>query len=146
MSDKNTNLLRRWFEEVWNQGREEAIDEMAAVDIVSHGLFDAQGQHVSGREMFHVFWRQFRTTFPDARVDVDDALAEGDKVMVRCTVHATHSGEGMGSPTGKPISFTGMVVGRIENGLLKEVWDSWNFLSLYQQIGALPASFAQSKL
>jgi len=143
MSDQKTNVLRRWFEEVWNEGREGAIDELAAPDMVAHGLFDAQGKEISGREKFKAFWRQFRTTFPDVRVDVNEALADGDKVIVRCTVYATHSGEGMGSPTRKPISFTGMVIGRIENGQLKEAWDSWDFLSLYQQIGALPALFAQ---
>ena len=142
MPDPNTNLLWRWFEEVWNQGREDAIDELAAADMVAHGLYDARGKEVSGRAKFKEFRRQFRTTFPDVRVEVNDALADGDKVVVRCTVQATHSGEGMGAPTSKPVSFTGVVIARIENGQLKESWDSWNFLSLYQQIGALPASFA----
>jgi steroid delta-isomerase-like uncharacterized protein len=142
MSDPKTNVLQRWFEEVWNQGREEAIDELAAADVVSHGLIDSHGNEVSGREHFKAFRRQFRTTFPDVRVDVNDALADGDKAIVRCTVYATHSGAGMGAPTYKPISFTGILIARIENGQLKEVWDSWDFLSLYQQIGALPALFA----
>jgi steroid delta-isomerase-like uncharacterized protein len=143
MSDQSTNVLGRWFEEVWNKGREEAIDELAAADVVSHGLFDSQGAHVSGREMFKAFWRQFRTAFPDVRVDVNDELTDGAKNMVRCTVRATHSGEGMGPPSHKPVSFTGMVVARIENGQLKEVWDSWDFMGLYQQIGALPALVVQ---
>ena len=142
MFDEKTNVLRRWFEEVWNQGHEEAINELAAADVVAHGLVDPQGAEVSGREKFRAFWRQFRTAFPDVRVDVHDELTDGDKRMVRCTVMATHSGQGMGAATDKPISFSGMVIARVENGQLKEVWDSWDFLSLYQQLGALPALVA----
>jgi steroid delta-isomerase-like uncharacterized protein len=142
MSDPKVNLLERWFEEVWNQGREAAIDEMAAADVVAHGLVDAGGQEISGREKFHQFWRGFRQTFPDIHIEVHDALADGDKVMVRCTVRATHLGEGLAlPPTQKPVSFTGMVVARVQNGQLAEVWDNWDFLGLYQQLGAIPHSF-----
>jgi predicted ester cyclase len=144
MPDERINLLERWFEEVWNKGRESAIDEMASEDIVSHGLTDAQGQTVSSRAKFHEFWRQFRSAFPDIRVEVHDAMVEGDKVMVRCTAYGTHRGEGISSmmPTHKDVRFSGMVVARVSNNQLVEVWDNWDFLSLYTQLGAAKLSFA----
>jgi steroid delta-isomerase-like uncharacterized protein len=138
MPDTKMNLLERWFEEVWNKGREEAIDEMAAVDVVSHGLADPQGKEISGREAFHAFWRQFRSAFPDMRFVIEFALTDGDKVMVRCTAQATHQSDAIGlATTRKPVKFTGMVVARVRDGQLAEVWDNWDFLSLYQQLGAV---------
>jgi len=38
MSDEMKSVLHRWFEEVWNKGREEAIDELFAEDGIAHGL------------------------------------------------------------------------------------------------------------
>ncbi|MDR3404280.1 MAG: ester cyclase [Chthoniobacter sp.] len=141
MPDQNTHLLKSWFEEVWNKGREEAIDELAAPNMIAHGLLDAQGQEISSVGKFKVFWRQFRSAFPDIRIAIEDALADGDKVMVRCTVWATHQGDGLGlAATKKPVKFTGMVIARIRNGQLVEAWDNWDFLSLYQQLGAVPSS------
>jgi len=141
MTDQKTHVLKRWFEEVWNHGRAEAIDELAAPDIIAHGLVDSRGRHVAGREMFHTFWREFRSTFPDIRIEIEDALSDGDKELVRCTVYATHRGDGIGvAATQKPVKFSGMVLARIRDGQLAEVWDSWDFLSLYQQLGAVPPS------
>jgi len=141
------NLLHRWFEEVWNKGRIEAIDEMAAPNVIAHGLVDAQGKELVGREAFKTFWRQFRGAFPDIRVDVEDALVEGDKVMVRCAVRGTHRGEGIGiAPTGKPVTFTGMCVARITGGQMAEAWNNFDFLSLYQQLGIVPKGSRNSPL
>jgi steroid delta-isomerase-like uncharacterized protein len=142
MKKEYGNILDRWFEEVWNDGRAEAIDELAAPDIVSHGLVDARGNDIAGREAFKAFWRQFRGAFPDVHVDVEDAINEGDKVMVRCTVRGTHTGEGMGPATGKKITFTGMCLARVKVGQFVEVWNSFDFLALYQQLDLVPATFA----
>jgi len=138
MPDPRINLLERWFEEVWNQGRESAIDEMAAPDVVAHGLIDAQGQTVSNRDKFRAFWHQFRTAFPDLRVDVHDAIVEGDKVVVRCVARGTHQGEGINlAPTQKNVRFDGIVIARVRNNQLVEVWNTWDFLTFYQQLGVV---------
>jgi steroid delta-isomerase-like uncharacterized protein len=136
MPQDNNNLLHRWFEEVWNQGREEAIDELAAPDVIAHGLVDHQGKEVAGVEAFKEFWKQFREVFPDMHIDVADALMDGDKAMVRCTIKATHAGDGLGvAATQKPVMFTGMCAVRCKDGKIAEAWNNFDFLSLYQQIG-----------
>ena len=133
------NVLHRWFEEVWNKGREAAIDELAAPDVIAHGLVDSQGNELAGREGFKAFWRQFRNAFPDVHVDVHDGIVDGEKVAVRCTVRGTHMGDGIGiAPTSKPVMFTGICIARVENGQVAEAWNNFDFLTLYQQIGALP--------
>ena len=143
MSDPKKNLLHQWFEEVWNKARIEAIDEMAAPDVIAHGLVDAHGNEITGREAFKGFWHQFRSVFPDVHIDVEDGLADGDKVMVRCTVRGTHSGLGIGlAPTGKKVAFSGVCIARVKDNQIVEAWNNFDFLSMYQQVGAVPASFA----
>ena len=133
------NVLYRWFEEVWNKGRETAIDELATPDVIAHGIVDSQGNELVGRDAFKAFWRQFRSAFPDIRVEVHDGLVESNKAMVRCTVRGTHLGDGLGiPPTSKPVVFTGMCIARMKNGQMAEAWNNFDFLTLYQQIGVLP--------
>ena len=47
MSDANKALVRRWFDEVWNQGREDTIDELLAATAIAHGLGEGD-QPVTG--------------------------------------------------------------------------------------------------
>jgi len=129
-------LLHRWFEEVWNQGRESAIDELVADDFVTEGLSDAAGNPVRGPASFKPFYRQFRTAFPDMHFTIEDSLVEGDKILVRCRVRATHTGPGFTpSPTNKTVDFTGMCLVRVQDGKLAQGWNSFDFLTLYQQLG-----------
>ena len=62
MAQENSALIHRWFEEVWNKGRMEAIDEMASPDAVGHG----QAQHDTdiGLKEFRTFAVGLRTAFP----------------------------------------------------------------------------------
>lgn len=86
MSEENKALVRRWFEEVWNKGRADAIDEMFAADGIAHGLADDSGSPLRGTDGFRVFHQKFRSAFPDLVVTVEDAIAEGDTVVARCRV------------------------------------------------------------
>jgi predicted ester cyclase len=129
-------VLHRWFEEVWNQRRESAIDEMMAENYIGHGLPGPDGKEVQGRTAFKPFFRHFCQAFPDLRITVEDALVDGDKVVVRCSVTGTHTGPGVvASPTNKAASFTGICIARIENGKIAEGWNNFDFLSMYQQLG-----------
>ncbi len=96
-------VLERWFEEVWNRGREAAIDEMCDLNVVGHGLTDADGNEVHNVTAFKVFYRQFRSAFPDIHIKVEDTVSEGDKTVARCLVTGTHDGHGLGmAPTTNP--------------------------------------------
>lgn len=104
MSDANKALIRRWFEEVWNQGKEATIDELFVPDGVAHGLSKESGRQFQGPADFKPFWRAFRSAFPDIRVTVDDVVAEGEKVVARCTVRGAHTGHGWASRPHTPQS------------------------------------------
>lgn len=81
----------------------------------------------------------FRAAFPDVRYTMEDLIAEGDRVMDRWTVHATHLGDFLGiPPTGKAITFWGIDILRIVNGRIKEIWHLEDQVSVLQQLGVLP--------
>ena len=72
-------------------------------------------------------------------IRVGDVLVDGNKVSVRCSVTATHTGDGLDcQPTNKPAHFTGMCMVRIKDGKIVEDWNNFDFLSMYQQLGITP--------
>jgi len=138
MSANNKALVHRWFEEVWNQGREATIDELFAPDGVTRGLGESDAE-VRGPEQFKIFFFNLRNSFPDMHITIEDAIAEGDKVVVRTTIAGTHLGDGIGVPvTGRRIRIAGIFIIRVANGKLIEAWNSWDQLGMLRQIGAVP--------
>jgi steroid delta-isomerase-like uncharacterized protein len=134
-AEENRALIHRWFEEVWNQGRAEAIDELFAEEGVANGLADETGAPLRGPTGFKPFFAKFRDAFPDIEVLVEDTVAEGDKVAARCRVRATHGGEGLGfAATNRPVEFTGISIVRIRDGKIVEAWNNFDFMSMFQQI------------
>jgi steroid delta-isomerase-like uncharacterized protein len=138
MSDPNQTLVHRWFEEVWNKGRAEAIDEMFACEGIAHGLADQSGNEMCGPEGFRPFFESFRNAFPDLEVTVEDTVVEGDKIAARCTVRGTHTGQGLGvDATNRPVTFTGMTIIRVKDGKIVEAWNNFDFMAMFQQMGVV---------
>ncbi len=138
MSEQNKNLVRRWFEEVWNKGRAEAIDEMFDVNGIAHGLADDPSQPIKGPSNFRPFHTMFREAFPNMTIVIEDMVAEGDKVAARCSVRGKHEGELMGrAATQSPVDFTGITIVRIDNGKIVEAWNNFDFMTMYKQCGHL---------
>jgi steroid delta-isomerase-like uncharacterized protein len=139
MAQENGALIRRWFEEVWNRGRMEAIDEMASPDVIGHG----QAQHATniGLEEFRIFAKDMRSAFPDMKVTIDYIIEQGDMVVARWTATMTHKGEFLGfAPTGKKATITGTSIQRMSGGKIVEGWDNWDQLGLLVQIDVVPAA------
>jgi steroid delta-isomerase-like uncharacterized protein len=134
MSAENKTLVRRWFEEVWNKGRAAAIDELLAPNGVVHGL----GEDMQGPAAFKPFHAAYRDAFPDVRIELEDLLAEGDKVAFRWSATATHRGNGLNfAATNRPVRFSGMGIIRVENGKLVEGWNIFDQLGMMQQLGVV---------
>ena len=135
--EKNKALMRRWFEEVWNKGRAEAINEMMAEDCVNHGLSE-DGEPLRGASGFLPFHTQFRESFPDIAVVVEDTIAEGDKVVARCSVRGKHVGDSLGfKATQKTAEFDGIAIARLKDGKFVESWNNFDFMKMYKQLGAI---------
>ena len=129
------SLQRRWYEEVWNQGRESAINQLAVPDVIAHGLTDADGQEIVGTEAFKVMFRAFRAASPDLHVEIEALIQHGDLSAARCIVSATHTGEGLGIVAkGNRVNFTGMSMIRERDGKLVEAWNNFDVATLFQQL------------
>lgn len=126
----------RWFDEVWNEGNTDTIDEMLHPEMVAHGLSDTRGQEIPGVDAFKVFHQNLRSAVPDLNVTVEQTVAEGEFMVARCRVRGTHTGEGLGFPaSGRPVDFSGMTMMRIVDNRVVENWDCYDFLTLMQQVG-----------
>lgn len=141
MSVANKVLVYRWYEEVWNKKREEAIDEMLSPDVISYGLTDNPTEAVKGTAAFKKYWRSLIETFPDIHVAVESTIAEDDKVVARCSVRGTHLGKGLGiPPTGKKIHVTGVRIAVFQDGKVIEAWNNFDYLAVFKQLGLVPQS------
>lgn len=130
-------FLHRWFEEVWNQKSEAAIEEMFAADGVANGLTDADGNPLRGPESFKTLHRAFLSAYPDLKITIEDYLVAGDKITARCRVQGTHAGDGLGvAPTNQPVEFTGVSIVKVEDGKITEAWNEFDFMKMYSQVGA----------
>jgi len=132
---ENIALMRRWFQEVWNEGKIQTVHELCHAEGLATGHFGAQSQ-ICGPKEFIPFVERIRRAFPDIKTTIEDAFGARDKVVVRWSASMTHTGEGFGPPTGKPVQLTGMTIVRIVKGQLVQGWDNWDQLGMLQQIGA----------
>jgi steroid delta-isomerase-like uncharacterized protein len=133
-------VARAWFKEVWSEGREDVIDRLMAADAVIHDLPTPDGRPMNGRDAFKPFYRRFRTAFPDMDITVLRTITDGEFVAVHCRVKARHGGDSLGIlATGRPVDFSGMAIARVRDGQIVEGWNCFDFLTLYQQVGMLPA-------
>lgn len=125
-----------WFEKVWNERDESAIDRMLNAKTQIDGIGVKDATSLSGPEEFKVFHRAFLSGLPDLKVTITKTVEEGDWVCVRFVCDATHTGPGLGMPpTGRKVSFSSIAMGRVENGQWVEGWNLVDFISLNQQIG-----------
>jgi len=135
-TEANKAIVRRNFEEVWNQHNPAAIDALFAPDYRWHvpGISVAPG--VAGVKQLA---EQLFAACPDIRFTIEDQLADGDKVITRFTNAGTHRGEFMGiAATGKRLTNRGIIIDRIVDGKIAESWEEWDALGFLQQTGAVP--------
>jgi steroid delta-isomerase-like uncharacterized protein len=134
----NISVANRWFQEVWNEGKNETIYELLASDAVLKG---ADRADIHGPEEFEKFAEGIRAAFPDIKIFVEDAFAHDDKVAIRWYATMTHKGGIAGIPaTDNTVRITGLSIGQIKNGKFVASWDNWDRLAMLEQIGALQAS------
>lgn len=130
-------LMRRWFQEVWNEGKESTIDEMFPQDSVMWGV---SRPNVSSRgpEEFRTFYHATRSVFTDMHIELEDVTQQGDIAFARFTVTAKHSGDGLGiEATGKELKLVGMCAIRAANGVIVEGWNIWDQVGLARELGVL---------
>jgi steroid delta-isomerase-like uncharacterized protein len=132
---ENKALVRRFYEEAWDQGKLDVIDDVFANDYVRHDLRPTQA--LSGPEGQKRITAEFRAAFPDLRFEVEILIAEDEFVAARWTATGTHSGRwGAVEPTGRRATLSGVNVFRFEQGKVSELWNHRDDLGLMEQLGA----------
>jgi steroid delta-isomerase-like uncharacterized protein len=133
--EENFELMRRWFQQVWNEGRVQTVYDLLAADGVARGQRGADTE-IHGPEQFAQFVSEIRGAFPDIKLQIEDILGAEDKVVVRWSATMTHSGDALGIPaTGKTVRSRGISIARIERGKIVEGWDNWDQLGMLEQLG-----------
>jgi steroid delta-isomerase-like uncharacterized protein len=134
--EENVALMRRWFKEVWNEGKTQTIYELLGPDAIGIGQLE-DGTQLRGPAEFLPLVERIRGAFPDINMVVEDAFGAEDKVVLRWSATMTHRGDHLGMPaSGKPVRMTGITIARIADKKIIEGWDNWDQLGMLKQIGA----------
>jgi steroid delta-isomerase-like uncharacterized protein len=136
-TEANKVLVRLLLEDDISRGDEAVAERIIHPDFVDHTNPPGM-QHGLNGHMAIV--RLFRAAFPDQWWQIEDLIAEGDRVVARTTMRGTHRGDFFGIPaTGRAVTLPGVHVMRVADGKIAEHWGSNDDLGLLRQLGALPA-------
>src|SRR5205085_3520759 len=128
MSDTNKNIVRRLLEEVFNNNNLSVADELIANNYTYREPTIGEKR---GREGFRELVTTYKTAFPDAKMTINDQVAEGDRVVTRWTATGTQRGELFGTPpTNRNVTVQGVIVSRITNGKVTEEYEVFDTLGM----------------
>jgi steroid delta-isomerase-like uncharacterized protein len=126
-------LIRRIFEQAFNQGSLAVMDELLSPD---HDAFSSSPNSSRGLKRLIA---TYRTAFPDLHCTLEAEIREGDQLAAHWTMRGTHKGSFLGNPpTGKRVEVHGIIFARTENGRIVEDWTLIDQLSILQQLGLVP--------
>jgi steroid delta-isomerase-like uncharacterized protein len=138
--EENISLMRRWFKEVWNEGRVQTIYDLLDEHISGWGQ-DEPGVEIRKPADFVALYNRSHGAFPDMKIAIEDAFGAEDRVVLRWSAAMTHTGNYLGMPaTNKKVRITGITIARIANGKIVEGWDNWDQLALMQQVSNTAAA------
>ena len=134
----NKELVRRFYKEVYGDWNMSLVDEVVSPRFTSH---DWPKGSPTGPQGFRNFYSAIWSAVPDARYEVDDLIAEGDRVVVRWKLLGTHKGDFRGiAPTGRAIALKGIAIYRVDGGKLMERWVVTDLYGLLEEIrGSSPS-------
>ena len=136
MAKKNKELIRRFYKEVFVDWDLTLVDELVDSQFRSH---DWPEEAATGPQAFRDFYAGVRSAFPDTWYEVDDLIAEGDRVVVRWRLLGTHLGPfGDIAPTGRSIMLKGIAIYRVADGKLMERWVVFDLHGLARQLESPP--------
>jgi len=132
--EENKKIVQR-YQNIYNSNNVDALDEVVSKDLLTPKIMPGIPTGIEGAKAAHHI---MLAGFPDYQTNIDDLIAEGDKVAARITMSGTQTGSFMGiAPTGKHVSFTGIYIARIADGKIVEHWGEEDGVSLLQQLGVL---------
>jgi steroid delta-isomerase-like uncharacterized protein len=132
MPERPSELARRFFEEVWNERRAEAIKEFAHPQAVAH---HTNGELTSPEQFRDIVHKRFLDAFPDLHIDIEDIVEHGEDAVVRWYVTGTHLGDGLGIKASRQrIGVRGMTWFKFKDDKIREAWECWDHGGLLQSL------------
>ena len=149
MSDANKDLVRRWFEEGFNERDTDVFAELASTNYVEHATEPFRTEEpgkVEGPKHMQSVIEWMVAQFPDVRMTVVALASEDDVVVARVLTEGTNLGKlgGVIPPTGKRFSARQTHWYRVRDGKLAEHWATRDDLTAMMQLGVLAPAAPQA--
>ncbi|MFZ2055243.1 MAG: ester cyclase [Candidatus Aminicenantales bacterium] len=133
IEEQNKAIVLRWFEELSKSNFEALYEELFAPDRKQYMPPNAEPMSFEDYKLMAI---GLYNAFPEIEHNVEDIVAEGDKVVAKILVHTVHQGEFAGIPaTGKELEWTVIAIFQISDGKIKTRWEIADILGLYEQLG-----------
>jgi steroid delta-isomerase-like uncharacterized protein len=133
-------VMKRYYDEIWNKGDASVIDELMAPQYENHDP-STPGTTIRGRDAFKGLLQSYKQSFPDLTFVVKEQHVADDVVITRWTAQGTHKAALMGVPAtgikGEPV--TGITITRFEGDRIVDDYAVWDTLGLLRSLGAIPA-------
>jgi steroid delta-isomerase-like uncharacterized protein len=131
-----TELVRRFYDELWNRWRLDVADEILAEDVAFRGTL---GSQLTGRDAFKNYVALVRMAFPDWFNQIDEMVDSGNRVVTRMTWTGTHLGRlGHVEPTGRTVTYPGAGFFTITGGVIARAWIVGDTARLWTTLGHPP--------
>ena len=130
--EENKAIVRRFYQGI-DRGNLDAMDELVAEDYVNHAPpFPGLAEGREGlKQAFAIFWRA-----TPGRHEIEDMIAEGDKVVTRLSAYGSHQGDLPGiQKTGAKLEMHAVAIHRLANGRIVEHWSAKDDLAIMEQLG-----------
>jgi steroid delta-isomerase-like uncharacterized protein len=135
---EHVSIVEHWFDDLFTRGDLDAVDGLVVPDFVAHGQGGMDDTH--GRETFREWLRWYLAAFADREWTVHDVISEGDRVVARYSGRATYKGGLLDIPSeDQRVLETGILILRVRDGLVREIWSEMSDLQVVMQLGAFPA-------
>jgi predicted ester cyclase len=139
-SSDHAATTRRCYEALWNRRDRSVIPDWIDPGYVGH--YTRAPGPVLGIEGFTAMADELFAALPDLSMQIEDLVAEGDRVASRIRLTGTHRGPIDGyAPSGARVDTTFVAIERYgADGRCVEEWVHSDDLGIARQIGALPSA------
>lgn len=130
----NRRIIERYYNEVWNEGKLDVLDELLSKDYINHT--PSTPNPPAGPDGLKPIVAAIRKGFPDLHYEIQDVIATQDKIVARVVMTGTQTDTLFGlPPTGKKIMVNQINIEKIENGKIVEHWRVTDELTMMKQLG-----------
>ena len=133
--DQNKRVVQDLIEVVWRQGRVERLEEFWTDDCVNHAAPAGEDRGLAALRAYHEGFAPFFSGLSDIRIEVQQQVAEADRVVTQILLTARHTGALIGiPPTDRTVSLATIRIDRMQDGKIAEHWSVADLAGLMQQL------------